>query len=86
MVTDARATMATVNDTVKGLKTTLERLDQTLGTVDRNVERTADVQLEGARTLDEMTELLKTLRSLVDTLQQQPEALLQGKPQPKEKK
>jgi len=86
LVTDARATMSTVNDTVKGLKTTLGRLDQTLGTVDRNVERTADVQLEGARTLDEMTELLKTLRSLVDTLQQQPEALLQGKPQPKEKK
>jgi paraquat-inducible protein B len=86
LVTDARATMSTVNDTVKGLGTTLERLNQTLATVDRNVERTADVQLEGAKTLDEMTELLKNLRFLVDTLQRHPEALLQGKPQTEEKK
>jgi paraquat-inducible protein B len=86
MVTDARATMSTLNDTVTRLGATLERLNQTLATVDRNVERTADVQLEGTKALDEMTELLKTMRFLVDTLQQQPEALLQGKPQPEEKK
>ena len=55
-------------------------------TVDRNVERTADVQLEAARTLDEMNELLKSLRFLVDTLQRHPEALLRGKPEPEEKK
>ena len=86
MVTDARATMSTVNDTVKGLGTTLERLDRTLATVDRNVERTGEVQLEATKTLDEMSELLKSLRFLVDTLQRHPEALLQGKPQPEEKK
>ena len=86
MVTDARATMTSVDDTVKGLGTTLERLDRTLATVDRNVERTADVQLEAAKTLDEMNELLKSLRFLADTLQRHPEALLRGKPEPEEKK
>jgi hypothetical protein len=60
--------------------------DQPHAHVDRNVERTADVQVEAARTLDEMRELMKSLRFLIDTLQQQPEALLQGKPEPKEKK
>jgi paraquat-inducible protein B len=86
MVTDARSTMTTVNDTVQGLGTTLERLDRTLATVDRNVERTGDVQLEAAKTLDEMNELLKSLRFLAETLQRHPEALLRGKPEPEEKK
>ena len=61
-------------------------INRTLATVDRNVERTAETQLEAAQTLDEMRELMKSLRYLVDTLQQHPEALLQGKPEPKEKK
>jgi len=86
LVTDARSTMTAVNDTVQGLGTTLERLDRTLATVDRNVERTGDVQLEAAKTLDEMNELLKSLRFLADTLQRHPEALLRGKPEPEEKK
>lgn len=86
MITDARTTMTSVSDTVKGLGTTLERLDRTLATVDRNVERTGDVQLEAAKTLDEMNELLKSLRFLADTLQRHPEALLRGKPEPEEKK
>ena len=86
LVTHARSTMTTVDDTVKGLGTTLERLDRTLATVDRNVERTGDVQLEAAKTLDEMNEVLKSLRFLAETLQRHPEALLRGKPQPEEKK
>jgi len=86
LVTDARSTMTAVNDTVQGLGTTLERLDRTLATVDRNVERTGDVQLEAAKTLDEMNELLKSLRFLAETLQRHPEALLRGKPEPEEKK
>jgi paraquat-inducible protein B len=86
MITDARTTMTSVSDTVKGLGTTLERLDRTLATVDRNVERTGDVQLEAAKTLDEMNELLKSLRFLAETLQRHPEALLRGKPEPEEKK
>jgi paraquat-inducible protein B len=83
---DTRTTMTTANDTVKSLATTVEGMNRTLATVDRNVERTAATQFEAAQALDEMRELMKSLRFLVDTLQQHPESLLQGKPEPKEKK
>ena len=86
LVADARATMSRVDDRVKRLGTTFERLDRTLATVDRNVERTAEVQLEAVRTFDEMNELLKSLRFLGETLQRHPESLLRGKPEPEEKK
>jgi paraquat-inducible protein B len=86
LVADARTTMTTANDTVKSVRSAADDIRRTLATVDRNVERTAETQLEAARTLDEMRELMKSLRFLVDALQQHPEALLQGKPEPKEKK
>jgi paraquat-inducible protein B len=86
LVADTRTTITTANDTVKSLGSAVDNINHTLATVDRNVERTAETQLEAARTLDEMRELMKSLRFLIDTLQQHPEALLQGKPEPKEKK
>jgi paraquat-inducible protein B len=86
LVADTRTTMTTANDTVRSLGSAVDNINRTLATVDRNVERTAETQLEAARTLDEMRELMKSLRFLIDTLQQHPEALLQGKPEPKEKK
>ena len=86
LVADTRTTMTTANDTVKSLRSSVDNINRTLATVDRNVERTAETQLEAAQALDEMRELMKSLRFLVDTLQQHPEALLQGKPEPKEKK
>jgi paraquat-inducible protein B len=93
-VTDTRTTLTDVNATVKDLGKTLDgtlaRLDGTLASIDKNIERTTDrtieVQADAARTLDEMNELLKSLRSLIDTLQRHPESLLQGKPRPEEKK
>ncbi len=86
LLADTRTTMTAANDTLKSLQSSGDNINRTLATVDRNVERTAETQLEAAQTLDEMRELMKSLRFLVDTLQQQPEALLQGKPEPKEKK
>jgi len=86
LVADARATMGGVNETVKSLQATIDGMNRTLETVDRNVERTADTQVEAARTLDEMRELMTSLRFLIDTLQQHPESLVQGKPEPEEKK
>jgi paraquat-inducible protein B len=86
LVADTRTTMTTANDTVKALQSAVDTMNRTLVTVDRNVERTAETQLEAAHTLDEMRELMKSVRFLVDTLQQQPEALLRGKPESKEKK
>ena len=65
---------------------TADRLQRTLDTIDRNVERTAETQLEAARTLDEMRETMTSVRFLIETLQQHPESLLQGKPRPEEKK
>jgi len=82
---DVRTTLTSANETMKTADTTLKRLDSTLVTVDRNVERTADTQYQTIRSIDEMNELLRMLRQLVDTLQQHPESLLQGKPAPKEK-
>ena len=86
LVSDLRATTTTTNDTMKSLQTSVDQLNRTLETVDRNVERTADTQLEATRTLEEMRELMKGIRFLIDHLQQHPEALLQGKKSPEEKK
>jgi paraquat-inducible protein B len=82
---DVRTTLSSAKDTMKTADSTLKRLDSTLVTVDRNVERTADTQYQTIRSIDELSELLRTLRQLVDTMQQHPESLLQGKPEPKEK-
>lgn len=82
---DARATMASVNETLKKLGASIEQTNRTLATLDRNVERTAEVQFETSVTLDEMRELLKSLRLLIESVQRHPESLLRGKPNPKEK-
>jgi paraquat-inducible protein B len=82
---EVRSTLTTTNETMKTADATLKRLDTTLVTVDRNVERTADTQFQTIRSVDELNELLRTLRQLVDTLQQHPESLLRGKPEAKEK-
>jgi paraquat-inducible protein B len=86
LIGDLRTTSATTNDTVKSLQTTIDQLNRTLATVERNVERTADTQLEAAHTFGEMRELMKGIRFLIDHLEQHPEALLQGKRSPEEKK
>jgi paraquat-inducible protein B len=83
---DARTTISSANGTMKNLDATLTRLDGTLATIDRNVERTADTQHQAIKSTDELRELLRSLRQLIDTLQQHPEALLQGKPERKEEK
>jgi paraquat-inducible protein B len=64
---------------MKGLQKTLDRLDRTLATVERNVEGTAELRSETLKTVEEMNELMKSLRSLVDMLQQHPESLLRGR-------
>lgn len=75
----ATATLASVDQTMKNLQKTLERLDRTLATVERNVEGTAELRSETVKTVEEMNELMKSLRSLVEMLQQNPESLVRGK-------
>jgi paraquat-inducible protein B len=86
LVSDLRRTSSGADETLKALQKTLEQLNATLATVDRNVERTADTQLAAAETLEEMRETMKGVRFLIEHLQQHPEALLQGKKAPEEKK
>lgn len=75
----ATATLASIDQTMKNLQKTMERLDKTLGTVERSVEGTGELRSETLKTVEEMNELMKSLRSLVDMLQQHPESLLRGK-------
>jgi paraquat-inducible protein B len=86
MAADVRSTLKGIDGTTKSLQASLTQLDRTLSTVDRNVERSAEVQHAAAVALDETNELLKSLRVLADTLQQHPEALVRGKPDPEERK
>ncbi len=79
LVATTQTTLDGANDSVKSA---VDSMNRTLATVDRNVERTAETQLEAAQTLDEMRELMKSMRFLIDTLQQHPEALLRGKADP----
>lgn len=80
LVGGVETTLSGARDTMKSVDATLERLGGTLATVDRNVERTAETQFQTVRSIDELNELLRSVRLLVDTLQRHPEALLQGKP------
>ena len=77
----ATATLASIDETMRGLQKTLERLDKTLVTVERSVEGTGELRSETLRTVAEMQELMKALRSLVEMLQQHPESLLRGREQ-----
>jgi paraquat-inducible protein B len=86
LVGDARTGMSSADAAARRLAATLERLDRTLSTVDRNLERTGDTQRTAGQTLDELGEVLKSLRHLVETIERHPEAILQGKARPEEKK
>jgi paraquat-inducible protein B len=77
----AGVTLASIDQTMKGLQKTLDRLDKTLVTVERSVEGTGELRMETLRTVAEMQELMKALRSLAEMLQQHPESLLRGREQ-----
>jgi paraquat-inducible protein B len=86
LVGDARSGMSSADAAARRLTATLERLDRTLATVDRNVDRTGETQRSAGQTLEELTEVLKSLRHLTEALERHPEALLQGKAAPTEKR
>ncbi|MET0553352.1 MAG: MlaD family protein [Vicinamibacteria bacterium] len=86
LVGDARSGMSSADGAARRLTATLERLDRTLAIVDRNVDRTGETQRAAGQTLDELTEVLKSLRHLTEALERHPEALLQGKAAPEEKR
>jgi paraquat-inducible protein B len=83
MTGQARTTLASMDETMKSLQKTLDRLEKTLATVDRTVAGTGEVGVEAGRALDEMNELMRALRALIEDLRQRPESLLRGRPAPR---
>lgn len=79
LAAQGRTTLASVEDSMKGIQKSLDRVDRTLATVDRNVEGTAELRRDAALAVNEMNDLLKSLRHLVETLQQRPETLIRGR-------
>lgn len=99
LVEVVRTTVSSLDATLKRLDSTFEKLDRTLtaadktlstldktlGTVDRSVDQTVDTQYDAKQTLDEMNELLRSVRHLIENMQKSPESLLRGKPTPEKK-
>jgi chromosome segregation ATPase len=96
-VTDLRATLKRVDgettETGAELRRTLaaararaEQLQGTLETVRTTVRGADDARVEATRSLDELERALRALHNLVDYIQSHPEALIQGKEKPEEKR
>ncbi len=99
LVGDVRQTAAGLDSTLERLETTFDKLDRTLtaadktlgmldktlGAVDRSVDQTLDTQYDAKKALDEMNDLLRSVRRLIETMQRSPESILRGKPTPEKK-
>jgi paraquat-inducible protein B len=99
LVGDLRTTVSDLDTTIKRLDSTFDKLDRTLTTadktlstvdktlvtVDRTVDQTMDIQYDAKKALDEMNELLRSVRHLIETMQKSPESILRGKPTPEKK-
>jgi paraquat-inducible protein B len=95
-IADARALIRELDGRVKGfggdseatlrdMRETLDLARKTLETLERTLSGADEARLRGGATLDELERAMKAIRHLVDYIQTHPEALLQGKPQTKEK-
>ena len=76
---DSETTLREMRETLELAQNTLEALERTLSGADEARVRTAG-------TFEELERAMKAIRNLVDYIQTHPEAMLQGKPQSKEKK
>ncbi len=66
-------------DTLKSMQATLEETRKTVAGVRSMTEQNANVAFELNRTLEEISALSRSLRSLTDYLDRHPEALIKGK-------
>lgn len=71
---------------MREMRETLEQARRTLDALDRTLSGTDETRVRATETLDELERAMASIRHLVEYLQAHPEALLQGKAQPKEKK
>jgi paraquat-inducible protein B len=72
--------------TLREMRETLEQAQRTLDSLDRVLSGTDDMRIRATQTLDELERSMQSIRHLVEYLQAHPEALLQGKAKPEEKK
>jgi paraquat-inducible protein B len=72
--------------TLTEARTTLEQAQITLESLERTLSGADEARVRAASTLEELERAMKAIRNLVDYIQTHPEAVLQGKPQTKEKK
>ncbi|TAN50731.1 MAG: MCE family protein [Methylococcaceae bacterium] len=68
-----------VGETAPAAKATLEELRRTLTSLDSTLKSDSPLQQELRNTLSETSRAARSLRSLTDTLERQPEALIHGK-------
>ncbi len=76
---DTETTLREMRETLDLAQKTLESLEGTLSGAD-------EARIRAAETLEELSRAMKAIRNLVDYIQTHPEAVVQGKPQIKEKK
>jgi paraquat-inducible protein B len=72
--------------TLREMRDTFARAQQTLDSLDRTLSGADEARVHAASTLEELERAMKAIRNLVDYIQTHPEAVVQGKPQSKEKK
>ena len=60
-------------------KATLARLERTLAELQATAGRNAPLSQQAERTLEELSQTLRSLRDLTDTLEHRPQSLLFGK-------
>ena len=73
-------------ETAQRLRETLDRFDRTLGRVDETASAADETRLRAAETLEQLSRTLAALRSFAEYVQTHPEAMVQGKAQPEEKR
>ena len=82
---EARETGAASRQGLADLRATLDRARATLARVEEATGGADDARVEAARTLQELSQTLQALRTLVDYVQTHPESLLLGKGRAKER-
>jgi len=96
-IVDARAVIRELDGKVKAvggdaqttlgeMRETLDQAQQTLDSLERTLSGADEARVRAASTLEELERAMKAIRNLVDYIQTHPEAVVQGKPQLKEKK
>lgn len=81
-----RATGEEAAETARRLRQTLDRLDRTLGRVDDTAAAADEARLQATVTLGELSRTLAMLRQLVEYVQAHPEAIVQGKDSPAQRR